>query len=119
MRVFHVSPAVNRESIARFGLDPKHMGAALGIAGSPEPEEDGVFVARDIHEIVWFVQMGEGRHAALDIWEVTLPWEFDVSVEPPPDVPFREIDGYLFLRELVSPDRVRLMEQAEISRLSP
>src|SRR4051794_22333523 len=71
MRVFHVSPAVNRESIARFGLDPKYMGAALGIAGSPEPEEAGVFVARDIDEIVWFFQMGEGRHPALDIWEVT------------------------------------------------
>ena len=34
-RLFHVSSALNRESILAHGLDWTRMGAAPGIAGSP------------------------------------------------------------------------------------
>jgi len=41
---------VNRESILAHGLDWTRMGAAPGIAGSPVPEDDGVFLCRDEFE---------------------------------------------------------------------
>ncbi len=48
--LFHVTSAVNRESILAHGLDWTRMGAAPGIAGSPVPEDDGVFLCRDEFE---------------------------------------------------------------------
>jgi len=59
---YHVTPSVNRESIVRFGLDWKKMGAdQRGIAqGWPgQPEADGIFLtAPDIEDARWFARMG-------------------------------------------------------------
>ena len=43
-RLFLLTSAMNRESILAHGLDWTRMGAAPGIAGSPVPEKEGVFL---------------------------------------------------------------------------
>ena len=48
--LFHVTSALNRDSILAHGLDWTRMGAAPGIAGSLTPEEEGVFLCRDEFE---------------------------------------------------------------------
>ncbi|HEY6276534.1 MAG TPA: hypothetical protein VIX86_09405 [Streptosporangiaceae bacterium] len=68
-RLFHVSSAVNRESILAHGLDWTRMGAAPGIAGSVVPEEHGVFLCRDEFEAGWFVQMNS-TGGPVDVWAV-------------------------------------------------
>jgi len=69
-RLFHVSSALNRESILAHGLDWTRMGAARGIAGSLAPEEEGVFLCRDEFEAGWFAQMNN-TGGPVDVWEVT------------------------------------------------
>lgn len=66
---FHVSSSRNRNSISRFGLDWQRMGAARGIAGSNEPEQQGCFLARDEWECDWFVRMNN-TGGPVDVWEV-------------------------------------------------
>ena len=44
--LFHVTSALNRDSILAHGLDWTRMGAAPGIAGSLTPEEEGMFLCR-------------------------------------------------------------------------
>jgi hypothetical protein len=68
--LFHVTSAMNRESILAHGLDWTHMGAAPGIAGSPVPEEDGVFLCRDEFEASLFVRMNN-TGGPVDVWAVT------------------------------------------------
>lgn len=68
-RLFHVTSAVNRESILAHGLDWTRMGAAPGIAGSPVPEEDGVFLCRDEFEAGFFVQMNNAG-GPVEVWAV-------------------------------------------------
>jgi hypothetical protein len=70
MRLFHVSSAVNRESILAHGLDWTRMGSARGIAGSTAPEEQGVFLCRDESEARFFVDMNNTGDP-VDVWEVT------------------------------------------------
>jgi hypothetical protein len=67
--LFHVTSAVNRESILVHGLDWTRMGAAPGIAGSPVPEEDGVFLCRDEFEAGFFVRMNN-TGGPVDVWAV-------------------------------------------------
>jgi hypothetical protein len=67
---FHVSSALNRESILSHGLDWTRMGAAPGIAGSAAPEEQGVFLCRDLFEAGFYVQINN-TGGAVDVWTVT------------------------------------------------
>jgi hypothetical protein len=56
-RLFHVTSALNRESIMAHGLDWTRMGAAPGIAGSGEPEEDSVCLYLDEFDAKYVVEM--------------------------------------------------------------
>jgi hypothetical protein len=69
-RLFHVTSALNRESILASGLDWTRMGAASGIAGSSMPEEEGVFLCRDESEADFFVR-GNNTGGPVDVWVVT------------------------------------------------
>jgi hypothetical protein len=68
--LFHVSSAANRDSIRRHGLDWTRMGAACGIAGSREPEVEGIFLCRGESEAAWFVHMNN-TGGPVDVWVVT------------------------------------------------
>jgi hypothetical protein len=68
---FHTTLAENRESISDHGLDWRRM-TGSGIAGSPRPEADGVFLCVDIEGAEWFAEMGRRRGCAVDIWAVAL-----------------------------------------------
>lgn len=67
-RFFHVTSSLNRASISAHGLDWTRMGAASGIAGSPTPEQEGCFVARDESEADFFVSFA--RDSSVDVWAV-------------------------------------------------
>ncbi|MDX6391242.1 MAG: hypothetical protein QOJ73_2305 [Streptosporangiaceae bacterium] len=68
--LFHVTSALNRESILAHGLDWTRMGAAPGIAGSGAPEEAGVFLCRDEFEAGFFVRINN-TGGPVDVWSVT------------------------------------------------
>jgi hypothetical protein len=68
--LFHVTSALNRESILAHGLDWTRMGAAPGIAGSSLPEEAGVFLCRDEFEAGFFVRINN-TGGPVDVWSVT------------------------------------------------
>jgi hypothetical protein len=106
--VFHVSSSSNRESIKRHGLDWRRMESTEGIAGSLEPEAAGVFLARDLDEARWFADMGRSRHESVDIWEVTLPHDFDLYADLPTGLPYSESDGFLWTTRPIRPDQIRL-----------
>jgi hypothetical protein len=83
-----------------------------GIAGSERAEGACVFLARDLEEAEWFVSIGRSNHRLMDIWEVALTQDFDVSGEPPADSPYRETqDGFLCTLQPVPPERLRLVKQ--------
>jgi len=107
--LYHVSATVNRESIARHGLDWRRMGAAPCVAGNDVPECDGVFLARDLDEAEWFARMATPRSVDVDVWEVSLDLDFDVQDEPPPGGPLVEtVEGFLCHLAPVPPERLRL-----------
>jgi hypothetical protein len=68
-RLFHVTSVLNRESIMAHGLDWTLMGAALGIAGSSRPEEDGVFLCLGEFDVGFFVRMNN-TGGPVDVWAV-------------------------------------------------
>jgi len=68
-RLFLLTSAMNRESILAHGLDWTRMGAAPGIAGSPVPEKEGVFLCRDEFEAGLFVRMNN-TGGPVDVWAV-------------------------------------------------
>jgi hypothetical protein len=68
--LFHVTSALNRDSIRAHGLDWTRMAAARGIAGSSVPEEAGVFLCRDEFEAGFFVHMNN-TGGPVDVWSVT------------------------------------------------
>jgi hypothetical protein len=68
-RLYHVTSALNRESILTHGLDWTRMGAVPGIAGSSVPEENGIFLARDEFEASFFVRMNNAD-GPVDVWAV-------------------------------------------------
>lgn len=51
------------------GLDWTRMGAARGIAGSNEPEEDGVFLCLDEFDAKYFVEMNN-TGGPVDVWAI-------------------------------------------------
>jgi hypothetical protein len=109
--VFHVTSTRNRESIRQHGLDWTRMLNAPGIAGSDGPEGACVFLAEDIDLAEWFVSMSRSNHTSVDIWEVTLPDDVDVSGDAPPPAPYREIDGFLCTTEPIPANRLRLVRK--------
>ena len=97
---YHVTPSANRDSIGRHGLDWRRGGG--GITGSNAPEKDGVFLARDGHEVDFFVRIGTARFAALDVWEITLDED---------DTPARVFDGFLCWMQAIPAARLRLIKR--------
>jgi hypothetical protein len=69
-RWFHASRSVNRESIALLGLDWRRMLTVPGIAGSANPEREGVFLCRTLTDVVWFAGMVGSE--SVDIWAAQL-----------------------------------------------
>ena len=55
----HVTPSLNRDSVRRFGLDWRRMGAASGIAVCTGPEQQGGSVCRDEGEVELFVRLND------------------------------------------------------------
>jgi hypothetical protein len=79
---FHVTSSLNRASIQQHGLDWRRMGVARGIAGSTQPEEEGIFLVHDEFSVEWFAHMGlEGEHVSVDVWAVTLPDGLETNAE--------------------------------------
>lgn len=64
-----MSSVANRDSIRAHGLDWTRMGAAPGIAGSPIPEEEGVFLTRTEFDASFFVRMNN-TGGAVDVWAI-------------------------------------------------
>jgi hypothetical protein len=107
--LYHVSPRANRESIRLYGLDWRRMGTEHNIPGARGAEQDGVFLSRNRDEAVWFVDMGRRRHGELDVWEVTLAHDFDPLDELPPELPCRDLDGFLCWSQPIEPSSIRLL----------
>ena len=97
-RHFHVSSALNRQSIARHGLDWTRMGAAPGIAGSRRPEAEGIFVCRD-EDVSFFLQINN-TGGPVDVWAVD-----DVAEDSLLD----NGNGFFYLPERVPAARIRLV----------
>ncbi len=68
-RMFHVSSARNRPSIQAHGLDWARMSGTRGIAGSRQPEVDGIFLSPDHFTAQFFVRMNN-TGGPVDIWAV-------------------------------------------------
>ena len=97
--LFHVTSAMNRDSILAHGLDWTRMGAAPGIAGSSRPEAHGVFVCRNENEADFFVRMNN-TGGPVDLWSVA-----DVDEALLTD----NGNGFVYLPGRVPAARVRLV----------
>lgn len=75
------------------------MGAAPGIAGSPRPETEGCFLARDPAEADWFVHLNN-TGGPVDVWEV-------VGVDP--GLLLETNTGYEVLLDTVPAAQLRLV----------
>ena len=95
----HVSSVLNRESIAKHGLDWTRMGAAPGIAGSSRPEVDGVFICRGEDEARFFLRINN-TGGPVDLWPVD-----GVDEELLTD----NGSGFVYLPRRVPATRVRLV----------
>jgi hypothetical protein len=109
---FHVTPSANRDSIERHGLDWRRFREGTGLAGpNPRVEAECIFLARDLEEADWFVTVVGRRHPSLDVWEVTLPHDFDPWTEKlPHDAPYIDIAGFLATTDVITADRLRLIK---------
>lgn len=101
--MFHATAAVNRESIARHGLDWRRMGAAPGIAGSTQPELPAVFVCDTLFDVGFFVRMAR---SPTDVWSVRVD---GLWVETGPD-------GWWIINQPIVPERLRLVAR-DVSEL--
>ncbi|MFC8678876.1 hypothetical protein [Streptomyces sp. BK205] len=97
-RHFQVSSVLNRQSIARHGLDWTRMGAARGIAGSRRPEVEGIFVCRD-EDVSFFLQINN-TGGPVDVWAVD-----DVDEESL----LYNGNGFFYLPERIPAARIRLV----------
>ena len=102
----HVTPSVNRGSIAEHGLDWTRMGRVPGIASTPAPAGDVyrpqlpvVFLCGSWPEADFFT--GFGQHPLVDVWEV------DVRGLELDDAP----DGWLLCRQPIPRERLRLVRR--------
>jgi hypothetical protein len=97
--MYHVTSSRNRASIRAHGLDWRRMGAAPGIAGSREPEQEGCFLAPDAFTADFFVRMN-APGGPVDVWEVTGVDEAELLESP---------EGFAYLPAVIPPDRLRLV----------
>jgi hypothetical protein len=97
-RFFHVTSSRNRRSIQRYGLDWTRMSSVCGIAGSPRPEQAGIFLCEDEHEVDWFCRMN-ATSGPLDVWVVD-------GVERAELV--EASGGYYFLPRVIPASRLKL-----------
>jgi hypothetical protein len=88
------SASHNRASILEHGLDWRRMGAAPGIAGSRQPEADGVFLA-EAADIAFFF----GFARPLDVWAVDVT---GLELEDSPE-------GWPIRRRPIPRERLRLL----------
>ncbi len=96
---FHVSSVLNRESIAKYGLDWTRMGAAPGIAGSSRPEAEGVFICRGEDEAQFFLSINN-TGGPVDLWSVDGVDEGSLTDNG---------SGFVYLPSRIPADRVRLV----------
>lgn len=106
---YHVTSSLNRESIARHGLDWRSMGPEPGIAGSRTYEAEGVFLVFDRFDADWFVRMGKKRHSRIDIWEVAIDEDGHESSKEPSDGRWRESHGYSYYTQPIPPSKLKLV----------
>jgi hypothetical protein len=92
----HITAAVNRASIQRWGLDWSRMAAARGIAGSPRPELPVIFLDT-VDSVGFFRRMAR---EPVDLWAVDVT---DLWVENGPD-------GWYIHCSPIGPGRLRLLE---------
>ena len=85
------------------------MGAATGIAGSTQPEQEGVFLCESEWEVEWFSRMwathaslGYSDRGPLDVWAVDDVDEDDLVLSP---------EGYKYLPGVVSPTQLTLLRR--------
>jgi hypothetical protein len=97
--LFHVTSALNRESIRAHGLDWSRMGPACGIAGSRRPEEQGVFLCSDDHEAGYFVDMNN-TGGPVDVWAVEGVTEDELV---------QSGNGYWYLPRRIPPETLSLV----------
>jgi len=99
-RLFHVTSALNRESIRTHGLDWTRMGAAPGIAGATRPEEEGVFLCEEF-TADFFVRMNN-TGGPVDVWAVD-----GIDVE----LLLTTGTGYQYLPARIPADQLALVEE--------
>lgn len=95
----HITAAVNRASIQRWGLDWSRMGVARGIAGSAQPELPANFLDT-VDSIGFFRRMAR---EPVDLWAVDVT---DLWVENGPD-------GWYIHCSPIGSSRLRLLESGE------
>jgi hypothetical protein len=102
IRMYHVTSSRNRGSIEVHGLDWSLMTTSPGIAGSREPEVDGIFVCPDTFTVDFFVGLNN-TGGPVDVWAID---EVDQShlVETS--------SGFTYLPSRISPERLTLLDQA-------
>ena len=98
---FHVTSVRNRASIRQHGLDVGRMGAASGIAGSPVPEQRGVFLAQGEHEADWIVRLNN-TGGPVDVWAVAGVVATELERSP---------EGHQFQPGVITADRLRLVRE--------
>jgi hypothetical protein len=106
---YHVTSSLNRDSIAKRGLDWRYMGPEPGIAGSRTYEAEGVFFVFDRFEADWFVRMGKKRHSRIDIWEAAIDGDDHESTNEPSDGGWRECHGYSYYAHPIPPSKLKLV----------
>ena len=92
--MFHVAAAANRDSIREHGLDWRRI-RGHGIAGSPRPELDAIFLSESVDEADFFLSMAR---APSDIWAVCVD---ELVIENGPD-------GWWIVTQPVPPERLRI-----------
>lgn len=96
---YHVTSIRNRDSINRYGLDWRKMGTVPGIAGSLEPEVEGIFLALGAYECRHFASLSNSGDP-IDIWQV-----YGINL----DALRTSHNGYLFFPGAIGPDRLSLV----------
>jgi hypothetical protein len=77
------------------------MGAARGIAGSTQPEADGIFLSTDDWDVDYFVRMNN-TGGPVDVWQVD-------GVDS--ELMLDNGNGYFYLPGRIPADRLTLVQQ--------
>jgi hypothetical protein len=98
--MYHVTSSRNRASIQEHGLDVFLMSAALGIAGSPDPEAAGCFLC-ERSDVEWFADVINTTGRTVDVWEVDATG-LELVEDPM---------GYRYFPGAIPASRLRLIEK--------